>query len=508
MSFMENLKTELDNELSITENGALGYVTSSSKLLDMNFKVTSYRCASIDSIVTDFHKAYAENHELAIKWLFYVRDVREGLGERRLFKIILNDLAKCESDKVKNIISYVPEYGRWDDLFTLLNTPCVKYAIDVIRDQLSEDSNNMKEGKPISLLAKWLPSENTSSKNTRKLAKYIRSGLNLNSEQYRKTLSELRKYIDVTERKMSAKEWNLIDYSKVPSNANLKYDKAFMRNDYDRRTDYLESLKKGKTKINASALYPHDIVHKYNNGRDHWFRQDDIEYNETYEQLWKNLPNPLNDAESTIVCMDGSGSMYSPVSGTSKVQAIDVSQALAIYYSERLSGDFKDKFISFGRYPQLIDLSNCDTLRSKIRLVQDYDDCGNTNIKAVFDTILNAAINNKLDQSELPNNIIVISDMEFDSAFSSHSTIDVLFEQIKKEYEEAGYKLPKLIFWNVCSRTNTIPLKQNEYGVVLVSGFSVNTIKMMLNNNLDPYKAMVDTLNVERYNKIAEIWNK
>ena len=349
-------------------------------------------------------------------------------------------------------------------------------------------------------MAKWLKSENCSSAESRRLAKIIREGLGMTSRNYRKMLSEMRKYIDVVERKMSAKQWDEINYETVPSRANLIYNNAFLRNDEDRRREYLGALEKGDVKINAGTLYPHDIVHKYTNGS--WRVKST---NTALEGLWKALPDTVKGEGNTIVVADGSSSMTCNVGGNTNVTALDVANALAIYFAERSSGEFKNKYITFSERPQLVDFSNAKTLREKIQIALKHDEVANTNIQAVFNLILKTAVNNKMSQDEIPKNILIVSDMEFDGATGYRNKPDeTLFATIAKEYAAYGYKLPRLVFWNVNSRTGTIPVKENDLGVALVSGFSVNIVNMVMSNKLDPYECLLDVLNTERYQPIED----
>lgn len=311
----------------------------------------------------------------------------------------------------------------------------------------------------------------------------------LNRKSYAKTLSRLREYLNVVEKQMSANEWDKINYYTVPSKANLIYDQAFITHDTDRRLEFLALLKSGKAKINSKTLFPYEIVDKY--GRDN--------YNETYEQLWKHLPNYVNGESNTLVVADGSGSMYMYIGiSNNSVMAIDVANSLAIYFAERCDGEYKDKYITFSSRPQLVDLSKGKSLKEKLDICYKYSEVANTNIKAVFELVLKVAIKNKYTQEQIPN-ILVISDMEFDDGARYNKA---LFEEIKDEFAEYGYNLPRLVFWNTCGRTNAIPLTQNDLGVILLSGFSPAVVNMALTGDLDPYKALLKVLNSDRYKAI------
>ena len=495
--FVEKLKEELN--VSVTEKGAVGYATTGKNLLDMNFKLSSYRNKSDQAIIVDFKKAWYEDKELALKFLFYVRDVREGAGERRLFRVAVKEIA----DQLdKRVFCWIEKYGRYDDLFAFIGTKLEKEMFEFIREQLILDGENMQENRPCSLLAKWLPSENTSSVKTKELAKKLRKAIGFSSKEYRVMLSTLRKYLDVTERKLCANEWSEIDYEKVSSQANLKYNSAFLRHDEKRRREYLGKLEKGEAKINSSVLFPHDIVHNYKADR-YWGRSLIKAKDATLEGMWKGLPDYVNGESNIMVVRDGSGSMRSSI-GNATTTALDVATALSIYFSEKQEGEFKDKFITFSSNPKFIDLSNYDNLHDKLERCYQEDDCSNTNIEKTFDLVLKTAVNNHLEQKDIPD-LLIISDMEFDEArgYCARHDDTTLFQIIGEKFNRAGYNLPKLIFWNVNSRTGTIPVKQNDNGVILVSGFSPAVTKMVLSNELDPYKALLNILNSERYKEVT-----
>ena len=509
VSFADALHSTLNNEFnySTTENGALGYRTTGTSLLDLNFAVASLRKATPDEIAKRFMAAFFEDKLTAMKWMFYARDIRYGMGERRLFRSIMAYMAINNPEYIAPVIELVPEYGRYDDLWCLLDTELAHRVLDFVRLQLRQDISDMHEGLNISLLAKWMPSGNASSALTKHFAKIIRNGLEMSNRTYRVTLSEMRRYLRVVEQKMSKRQWSEIDYEAVPSRANLLYNKAFLRNDEVRRREFLEQLTKGEAKINAGTLFPHDIVHKYTGGGAYRIEPHDA----TLEELWRALPNNADGMENTIVVADGSGSMTVNVGGS--VSALDVANALAIYFAERSSGQFRNKYITFSTRPQFVDFSNGKTLREKIQIALQHSEIADTNIEAVFDLILTTAQRERMSQSDLPKNILIISDMEFNSCVTGGSSAygrysyggpDArLFEAFKQRYAQAGYQLPRLVFWNVASRTGTIPVKENDLGVALVSGFSTNVAKMVMSGKTDPYECLLETLNGERYEVIG-----
>lgn len=516
MGFYDAMKNELleGSNISVTENGAVGYRTTGKNLLDINFAVSSLRSKSDEEIIDRFKKAFFEDKVLAMKWLFFARDVRGGLGERRLFRVAMNFVADYDPEIVVKLIPLISEYGRYDDMWELLENKKTSDAVlQCVKEQLADDVYGANNNLPISLLAKWLPSVNASSEQSKRYSKILCNGLRMTEPNYRKTLSALRKYLDVVERKMSAKQWSEIDYQTVPSRANLIYNSAFLRNDEDRRREFLSKLESGEVKINSSVLYPHDIVHKYMATRSSWRLHPGL-YDPAIEAMWKGLPDMVKGCGNTIVVADGSGSMTVNVGGGSGVTALEVANALAIYFAEHSSGEFKNKYITFSERPQLVDFSSEKTLRDKIATALTHNEVADTNIEAVFDLILNTAINNHMAQEDIPANVLIISDMEFNSCAVSNSrrgsywdrgSVDEkLFKSIEKRFSAAGYKLPRLVFWNVNSRTGTIPVRENEMGVALVSGFSVNVCKMVMSGRTDPFECLLETINSERYKPVED----
>ena len=493
MSFFDEMQNELNTRKSVTTNGAIAYATAGKKLLDFNFGVSAMRNRFPEAIKEDFMKVFFEDKLTALEYLFYLGDVREGLGERKAFRAGLSYLAEKQPKIAKAIIDLIPFYNRWDSVMVMLDDERMRgKAIALIKAQLKEDKANMKEGKSISLCAKWMPSVNASSKITVGRAKTICRELGWTEKKYRKTLSKLRKYLDVVEVKMSAKKWDKINYETVPSKANLIYNSAFLRNDEDRRREYLASLEKGTAKINASTLNPHEICLKY--------RQNRCRKDATLEALWKALPDL--SVENTLIVRDGSGSMtWGSFAGSGT--PLDVATALAIYMSEHNTGDWKDKFITFSSNPKIVDLSNCDSLADKVDLSLRESDCSNTNIYKTMMLILKTAKRNHTSAEDMPKMIVICSDMQFDGR--SHNLNKSLFDEIAQEFEDAGYKLPKICFWNLSGRLNgTIPMQQNDMGLILCSGFSVQILKMFMSNQVDPYKVLLETLNGERYAKVRE----
>lgn len=500
--FMSNFKQQLNQQLGKTENGALGYFTAGNSFVDFNFRIPSYRTDS-GQLWSDFLEMYRDDEILAMKMMFFLRDIRGGIGERNSFRLLLKSMAYVNLDFVTKLIPLVPEYGRWDDLFVLLATPVEYSMLQFVSAQLVEDIENMNTNKPISLLAKWMPSINASSKATIAKAKRIIAAFGMSEANYRRMLSDLRAYLNVVEKNLSAKELDKIDYAKVPSQAHLRYKHTFGIKDTERYLTYLEALVKNEVKINAGTLAPYQIWSKYSEA---WYRVGP--YDETLEQLWKNLPD-TGSLSSTLVVADGSGSMNTTI-GKSSVTALDVAQSLAVYFGEKCQGEFKNQFITFSKSPQLVHFGS-GSLKSKIEITKRYAEVSNTNIEKVFELVLQTAVTNKMSQAELPETILIISDMEFDAAASSGSSWDrgyygtpdkALFDGLADKFVEHGYKMPRLVFWNVNSRSGIIPMQENEAGVILVSGFNQNAVRMVMTGELDPFLAIKAVLDSERYKAV------
>ena len=513
MDFMTLLSK---NEKTTTTNGAISYKTTGSALLDLNNSVpllrnkaieylSSGNLIALDTIYSLFKKSIQEDANYTIKWLMYLRDINGGLGERSSYRLILTEIANNVPELVFALLQtkQLQVLGRFDDLVYVWDTTTNKsskdYIFSYLKYQLSEDILHNKNDESVSLLAKWLPSENTTSHKTRQLATRFRKALGMSSKSYRRMLSALRKNIDVVERKMSNNQWDEINYQGVTSKANLIYRNAFMKHDSERRSKYLEDLSNGDVKINAGKMYLYDIISKYKNK---W----DVEADETLEALWdaQEVPKDYNDI---LVVRDGSGSMTTSAFGTS-VSVLDIADALTIYTTQHNKSEYyKYKFITFSSKPEIVDLSICNTLRDKLSVLDEYDDWSTTNVESVFDLILDTSVKNKVDAEDLPSTVLVVSDMQFNSAMGTNFNNDTLFEKIAKKFESVGYKLPKLVFWNVASYNNTVPLQKNDNGLVIMSGFSKNNIDMILHDNLDPLEVLKAELD-SKYSFIDTIISK
>lgn len=428
----------LKKEANKTEtlNGATTYISSGKYCLDLFASIGASRNLDEKEIVKRFHRAFCEDKNLAMKILFYARDIRGGLGERKVFRTIIRNLPRTSRSALVKNIQYIPEYGRYDDLLEIMDTSCKKEVVAFIKEQLQKDIANI-ESDNLSLLAKWLPSINATNIQTVKLGKRLAQCLNMSEKEYRQTLSKLRAKIKIIENNLREKDYSF-DYSKQPSKAMFKYKKAFIRNDKERYEEFLNKVQSGAVKMNTGTLYPYDIVRSIIHGG-----ELSDEEKKSLDVTWNALPNYTKD-ENALVVVDGSGSMY----WGGNPQPAEVAQSLAVYFAERNTGLFKNHFITFSENPRLIEIKG-DDIYNKIRFCIGFNECANTNIQKVFELILKTATKNKLSQKDMPETIYIISDMEFDSC-----TVDAdltNFEYIKKKFNEKGYKLPRLVFWNVNS---------------------------------------------------------
>ena len=512
-----------------TENGAATYSTSKNDNLDF-FALAGAKRNCPEEAVELFKKAFYEDYDLALKNLFYLRDVRHGKGERKVFQECMKHLcdvfapelitAYKESkinrkyvDNFKQLIIEIPEYGSWKDVFVLYGAISNKEIKDFIENfifaQIENDLKNALINNPrISLCAKWFPlPNNTINPEKRKVAKVLAKKL-FNSEKIcRQTISYLRKYLNVCEQKISAKNWSDINYPAVPAKAALKYRNAFMKNDYERYAQYLNDVRSGKAKINAATLYPYELVNKYINSVayvDYTYTQDNeimtACYDPTIEELWKNIPDYCKNTGNAICVVDTSGSMIEYNCGG--VTPLSVAVSLGLYFAERNTSIFRNKFITFSNSPSIVTV-NDGPLIKKVLTAMKANWGSNTNIQAVFDLILSSAIKHNLSNEDMPETVYIISDMEFDSCTcTNYSPVNpTIFEYIDERYREFGYKRPNLVFWNVNSRNDNIPVRYDENGTMLVSGASPVSFKIAMERTT-PFDYMIKTLSSDRYKNI------
>lgn len=481
----------------LTENGDVTYKSSLSKVLDMFAMGGSYRNRSDADCILLFKNAFAEDRTLAMKCLFYLRDVRGGQGERRFFRVVFRWLCNNYPAIATKNLANVAEYGRWDDLICVAEgTPCEKAAFTLIKHQLALDV----QCKTPSLLAKWMPSQNASSETAKRLGKKLARFLNRSDKEYRKMLSILRERIKVVEKLMSANRWAEIQFDKIPSKAGMIYRNAFARRDILAKR-YEAFAKDASTKVNAKALYPQEIAHQafsYEMCRAALDKPERL----MLQKYWDNLPNYYGDRqENGIAIVDTSGSM----SGT----PIEAAVSLGAYIADKARGPFANHFITFSANPKLVKFEGVDIVDKFNRCIEA--DWGmNTNIQAVFDLLLKTAKSKGVKAEDMPTRLYIFSDMEFDRCTTfvpvrsmwertSRGEMESGLERIKKQWELEGYKLPQVIFWNLDARQNNIPAIGE--GFSYVSGFSPIMIQAILGGK-DNYDLMLEQLMSKRYEAI------
>jgi len=475
---------------TVTENLMTTHSTSLSALVDFFGIAGSARNMELSDKLSYFTKAYNEEKNYALKLLFWARDIRGGAGERKLFRDLIDYLAKYHTEALRPNVKFIPEYGRWDDVLELFGTKLEKDALDLI-------ANAIKEGD--GLCAKWMPRKGPA-------ANKLRAYFQVTPKFYRKTLVKLT---NVVEQLMCSKEFEAIEYDKLPSLAAARYQKAFERHDPLGYHKYIDSLNKGEAKINAGAVYPYDVIKSLNYGNA-----------EVANAQWLALPDYLEGSEdkNILPVVDVSGSMTASIGGTENVSCMDVSISLGIYLSERNRGAFKDHFITFSGRPELQKLSG--SLRDRYNQLHSVEWGMNTNIEATFKLILDQALSHNVPCWDMPTQILILSDMQFDQCsgqrdfghsynYQNHNCAPFgpnVVQMAKQMYEKAGYKLPDIIFWNLRAVTKQSPVQITDTGVALVSGFSPAIMKAILTSTeveeVTPLDIMMEVINSPRYEQI------
>lgn len=490
---LENLKEESTH--AVTANGGATYNTTKNAVADLFALGGAYRQRTDENCILLFKKAFAEDPTLAMRCLFYIRDIRGGQGERRYFRVVMRWLAQIHPDFVERNFNFIPLMGRWDDFYCLVGTPLEKKAFAFMRKQLALDV----QSKTPSLLAKWLKSCNTSSTGSRRLGEKTRAAFRMTAKQYRKTLSVLRERLNIVERLMSAGHWDLIEWDKIPSRAGFIYRNAFARHDMEQK--YEEFIRNSDTKVNADTLYPCDVVHQALNCCENLDGLNRAVIN----KYWDNLHNYFQNATfDGIAVVDTSGSM----TDGSGILPIDVAISLGIYCAEKCNKNspFYGHYISFSSIAKLVPVRGVDFV-DKVHRIENNCIIDSTNIQSVFDLILNTAKHNHLVQKDLPSNVVIITDMQFDQAtredwYTSYCGVSYSsdMEAIAQQFIQAGYKCPNLVFWNVNAANDTIPMKMKD-GITFVSGNSPITFEMLLSGKT-AWDLITEKLNSDRYKDI------
>lgn len=459
---------EAFNNTALTENGCSAHHSSLSSCLDFFYVSGASRGKDIKA---DFIKALAENKDVGIRTLLWLRDAREGAGERQQFKDLMTVLVEHQDKVLEQIIPLIPELGRWDDLLIFEGTKFQAQTFDLIAKALADNNG---------LCAKWIPRQG-------KTASALRKHMKIKTpKEYRKMLVELT---SVVETQMCAKQWDQIDFEKVPSVAAARYQKAFGRNAEKEYEEYKAKLEKGEAKINASVVYPYDVVKSATRG-------DGV----VASAQWKCLPNYLEGSEERFLpVVDVSGSMNCKAGGAtskSETTCMDVAVSLGLYLSERNEGVLKDVFMTFSEQPQLIRLEG--TLQQRVASLKKAPWGMSTNIQLVFNTLLAVARQHNVPSDEMPTKLLIVSDMQFNSCVRDGNQVNA-YTAFKQAYEEYGYQLPQIVFWNVNCSSGTVPVTKGTEGTALVSGFSPAIMKSLLSGGMTPESVMLDAVMKDRY---------
>ncbi len=458
------------NQEARTDNGMKAHASTGAGVVDLFFKAGAMRG---QNIVPTFTKALVENEELALRLALWLRDARSGAGERELFRQILKYLEKRDPKLAARVLKRVPELGRWDDIFVFETSEMKSIAYTMLGDALRE-----KNG----LAAKWTPRQGP-------LAAEIRQFFGMSPKFYRKSLVEMTK---VVEQQMCANKWDEINFNHVPSVAAARYKKAFKRHTV-KFEQYVEKLVAGEAgvKVNAGAVYPYDVL-KGANGYNGAYGKTELDH---INAQWAALPNYVGDA-SILPLVDVSGSMACSAGGNAKVSCLDVAVSLGLYLSEKNEGKFKDTFLTFSGSPELLHLKGTIVDRANQMVKSKW--AMNTDLHAAMEKILSVAVKGGVPQEEMPEMLLILSDMQFDQCTRFD---DSAMEMIKRKFASAGYNVPKIVFWNLYARDNA-PVKVGHHGVALVSGFSPAIVKSVLSADTDqftPEGIMLKTLMSDRY---------
>ena len=484
MNFAEAAKNS--SSFTRTENGAVALNTTGNRNLDFYSSIGGLRNADNLRIEALFSEAYKEDPLLATRIAFYGRDIRGGLGERRVFGVILRYMAYHNPEALRPNLDLIGVYGRYDDLYALIGTPLEEEMWNAMKTQLDEDIRNYEKGQAVSLLAKWIKSADASSRKTRKLGILTAHKLGYSVYDFKRLIKKLRKHIGVIESLMSSGQWDKIEYSTVPSRAMMIYRKAFMKHDEERYSNFINQAVKGEQKINSSTLYPYDLVEKVMG----YYGQ--IKEDNSIEAQWRQLPNYVDENVNAIVIADTSGSMF----GRPLFSAL----GLAIYFAERNSGAYHNLWMSFSSNPKFHTLKG-NTLAQKIKTLDMRDWMNNTDLKKAFELVLDVAITNHVPNEEMPKSLIVISDMEIDYCGNKNWSF---YDNMADKFAQNGYEIPNIVFWQVNSRHDIFHADSKRKGVQLVSGQSTATFKNLLSCiGMTPIEAMLKTINSERYEAIT-----
>ena len=470
--FMNSMKTDD----TLTENGAVTHSTSGKLVVDLFATIGAMRGKDAQA-VTLFNKAAGEDTELAIRAALWARDVREGAGERSTFRAIFKQIIEDDLELGLRVMAKIPELGRYDDLLVAFGTPLQEQAIDMWLNAIFVEKNQ--------LAAKWCPRERSANGYA---FKAMRKRGDVSNKVFRKAIAALS---DTVEQKMCAKLWSEIDFGKLPSVASARYQKSFGRNAPTEYGNYINALSKGEAKINAGAIYPYTIVQSVRAG------------NATVaDAQWKALPNYMEGCQELIMpVVDVSGSMGTGIGGANanSVSCKDVAKSLGLYIAERNEGEFKNEYISFSTDPHFHTVSG-KTLKNRLDGIERSGEDMGTDLLKVFEVLLCRAKRTGLADEHMPDKVLIMSDMQFNQSFGWRNRNVNSLDAMKRAYENAGYTMPHVVYWNIAARPDQSPAKANDKGVSLVSGCSPTILRNILGDTVTPYELMMETLSNDRYN--------
>ena len=427
-----------------TTNGAITNQTSGKECLDLFQRIGNMRYSDRLDILEDFDKAYQEDKELATQVLFWARAARIGSGERKTFHTILSELGKTSPDFIADNVKTIAELGYWKDLLPYFH----------IKEVIITFAQAIKDGDR--LACKWAPRK----------CPQLRNELGYTNKEYRKWL---KKHSETVEQKMSAQQWSDIKYSSVPGSAMRRYSSSFDKQDNQRFVDWKNDK---TTKASVSATYPHQVL--------------ECDDSALADKMWESLPDLLSESEENILPMiDVSGSMFG--------QPLAVAMSLGMYLSERTKGEFKDLFLTFSENPELVRLKG-DSVVERLNNIQQADWGMNTDFEKAYQHILRVAKKHNVVPDSMPTMLLVLSDMQFDESQGRNGEMKTHYSWMADEYEEAGYKLPKIVFWNLDAHFGT-PARCSDDSVAMVSGFSPSIMKAVLNaEEFNPISVMMEAL--------------
>ena len=459
------------NQEARTANGMKARQSTANACVDLFFAIGASRGKNI---IPQFTAAFVENDDLALRIAAWVRDARGGAGEREVFRQILTHLETANPDAAAKLLAKVPELGRFDDLLIFKTKPLKDKAYTLLGDAL-----RAKNG----LAAKWTPRKG-------EVAAEIRKFFGMTPKQYRKTLVGMT---NVVETAMCSGSWDTINYSHVPSVAHSRYKKAFGRHGTT-YAEYVTKLVKGDAdvKINASAIFPHDVLKGRIGGYGVTMSKQELD---VIEAQWAALPNYIGDA-SVLPLVDVSGSMTCKAGTTGSTTCLEVAVSLGLYFADKGRSAFKDCMLTFSGSPQLVKLKG--NINEKIDQMVATDWAMNTDLHKAFAKILDTAIKGNVTQADMPGTLVIFSDMQFDQCVKHD---DSAMEMIERKYKDAGYELPKVVFWNLNAGSN-VPVKFDKSGTALVSGFSPAIASAVLsgdNDGFTPEAIMLKAVMADRY---------